>query len=224
MKLTVVALDGPSASGKSSTGKAVAQALGFKHLDSGALYRAITLVAIGLREDDGLAIVGGCESRSLHLAPLGSEIVPYLDGEPVSDQIRSPAVTRDVSQVSALPEVRRWVTAELRLAVSKLGCGVVVDGRDIGTAVFPKAPLKIYLVAEPLVRARRRMRQGGRGESGPKDLTLEAERLRARDEADSSREVAPLRPAPDAVHIDTTHLAFQDQVARVVDLARKVLG
>ncbi len=227
----VIAIDGPSASGKSSTARAVAEALGFAHLDSGALYRGVTLVA--LREAarrghplgdtlDAEAILRAAEDRGLMLQPDGVGFAAYLDGEPVDDAIRGAEVTRRVSAVSAIPVVREWVNSHLRQLV-RAGRDVVVDGRDIGTVVFPDADLKIFLTASPEARAGRRLSQ--RGDTvQPEGLDAEAAALAARDHADSTRAVAPLRAAEDAIHLDTTTMDFPEQVQFIVERARPIFS
>lgn len=231
MASRVIAIDGPSASGKSSTARSVAQSLGFAHLDSGALYRGVTLV--GLREAGkrGLwpldpaggvepgVILRAAEDRGLKLLPDDAGFATYLEGEPVGDEIRSPEVTAHVSAVSALPVVREWVNSYLRSMV-RAGSDVVIDGRDIGTVVFPDAELKIFLTATPEARAGRRIEQRGHTVD-PDRLRSEAAALAARDLADSTRPVAPLRRAEDAIDVDTTSMAFDDQVAFIVNLARE---
>lgn len=222
---SIIAIDGPAASGKSSTALAVARALGFAHLDSGALYRGVTLVAIrdlGAAtgaELDANRLVLAAERRGLRLLFDGSGYAPYLGGEPVDQAIRTPEVTALVSPVSALPEVRAWVNQQLR-ALARAGQSVVVDGRDIGTVVFPDATLKVFLTASPATRAERRLRQRGQAVD-PAVLARETAALAARDEADSRRAVAPLRMAPDALPIDGTGLGFDEQVERIVALARE---
>ncbi len=231
--LRVIAIDGPAASGKSSTAALVARRLGWAHLDSGALYRALTLAALdnigeaGRGTGEGLSaqrILALAEELPVRLVLVGDVFRPEAAGVDVEEAIRSERVTRHVSAVAAIPEVRAWVNAQQRRAVEGLkggggSGGVVVDGRDIGTVVFPEAPLKVFLTATPDERARRRLSQRGD--------TLEAERVRresqalaARDQADSSRAVAPLRAAADAVLLDSTALTLEEQVARVVELAR----
>jgi cytidylate kinase len=225
----VIAIDGPAASGKSSTARAVAEALGFAHLDSGSLYRAVTLVA--LREaarrgasGDPLAgvspdtILRAAEDRGLLLYPDGAGFAAYLEGEPVDDAIRAADVTRHVSAVSAVPVVREWVNTRLRALVRE-GRDVVVDGRDIGTVVFPDADLKVFLTASPETRAGRRISQRGHV-IDVDELARETAALAARDAADSARPVAPLRRAEDAVDVDTTRMTFREQVDRIVELAR----
>jgi CMP/dCMP kinase len=230
VKGVVIAIDGPAASGKSSTARAVAEALGFAHLDSGALYRGVTLVALreavrrGRRREDPLrvldpdTILRAAEDRGLMLQPDGAGFAAYLEGEPVDAEIRGGPVTAAVSAVSAVPVVREWVNSRLR-AMVRTGRDVVVDGRDIGTVVFPDADLKVFLTATPEARARRRLSQRGAAHD-PALLEAETAALAARDHADSTRPVAPLRVADDAVRLDTTSLGFEDQVTRIVALAR----
>ena len=234
MKGGVIAIDGPSASGKSTTARAVAEELGFAHLDSGSLYRGVTLVGIreAVRRDrageDPLAVIGpeamlrAAEDRGLMLQPDGAGFAAYLEGEPVDAEIRTADVTARVSAVSAVPVVREWINSRLR-AMVRAGRDVVVDGRDIGTVVFPDAELKVFLTASPEARAGRRINQRG----NPVDsagLEAEAAAQAARDLADSSRTVAPLRAAPDAVPLDTTAMAFPEQVRFIVELARPIFG
>jgi cytidylate kinase len=230
----VIAIDGPSASGKSTTARAVAEALGFAHLDSGSLYRGVTLVAMretARREragEDPLTVVGpeailrAAEDRGLMLQPDGVGFAAYLEGEPVDAVIRGADVTARVSAVSAVPEIREWINSRLR-AMVRTGRDVVVDGRDIGTVVFPDAELKIFLTATPEARAGRRISQRG-NPVDPSGLEAEAAALAARDQADSTRPVAPLKAAPDAVPLDTTAMAFREQVRFIVELARPIFG
>ena len=230
----MVAIDGPSASGKSSTARAVAEALGFAHLDSGSLYRGVTLVALREAARRGLGtgdvtellspetILRAAEDRGLMLQPDGAGFAAYLEGEPVDVELRSPEVTAQVSAISAVPVVREWINSRLR-ALVRAGQDVVVDGRDIGTVVFSDADLKIFLTASPQARAGRRISQRGMPVQ-PERLDAEAAALAARDHADSTRAVAPLRPANDAVHLDTTTMDFAEQVRFIVDRARPIFG
>ncbi len=230
MSGSVIAIDGPAASGKSSTARAVAEALGFQHLDSGALYRGVTLVALReaagrragaadpLQVIDPETILRAAEDWGLRLLPDGHGFSAYLQGEPVDAAIRAPDVTAHVSAVSALPVIREWVNIHLRATV-RAGMDVVVDGRDIGTVVFPDAVLKIFLTATPETRAERRLVQRG-SPTDPGTVAEEATLLAARDRADSTRAVAPLRRADDAIDLDTTNLSFAEQVERIVSLAR----
>ena len=225
----VIAIDGPAASGKSSTAALLARRLGWAHLESGALYRAITLAVVDRLGEEGagsgeawspsrmLALV---EELPVRLVLVGDAFRPEVAGVDVEQAIRAERVTRHVSRVAALPEVRAWVNARQREAVAGCAGGVVVDGRDIGTVVFPDAPLKVFLTAAPAERARRRLAQGGRPPD-PADLAGETARLEARDHADSTRAVAPLVAAADAVRLDTTRLSLEEQVERIAALARE---
>jgi cytidylate kinase len=228
----VIAIDGPSASGKSTTARAVAVALGFAHLDSGALYRGVTLVALReaarrgqegkepLQVVDAETILRAAEDRGLMLQPDGAGFAAYLEGVPVDAEIRGAKVTANVSAISAVPVIREWINSRLR-AMVRAGRDVVVDGRDIGTVVFPDADLKVFLTATPEARAGRRITQRG-AELNAKRLEAETNALTARDKADSSRSVAPLKRAADAVPLDTTSLNFEEQVRFIVDLARPI--
>jgi cytidylate kinase len=233
MKGGVIAIDGPSASGKSSTARAVAERLGFAHLDSGSLYRGVTLVALREASRRGTytgplaalgpeAILRAAEDRGLMLQPDGAGFAAYLEGVPVDADIRGPEVTAHVSAISAVPVVREWINTRLR-AMVRAGRDVVVDGRDIGTVVFPDADLKIFLTASPEARAGRRISQRG-APTDPAGVEAEAAALAARDHADSTRQVAPLRASPDAVPLDTTTMTFEDQVRFIVELARPIFG
>jgi len=219
----VVAIDGPAASGKSSTANEVARRLGFLHVDSGALYRALTLVALDLEEGaTAERILKAAELRDVRLRVEGERLWILLEGSDAEPRIRTPEVTALVSPVSAMPAIRDWVNSRLR-GLAANGSSLVLDGRDIGTAVFPDAAIKVYLDASPEVRARRRLDQHGHP-TDPATLAAEAARIAARDQADSSRAVAPLRAADDAVHIDTGSHTFEEQVHRIVDLVRGHLG
>jgi len=231
--LRVIAIDGPAASGKSSTAGMVAERLGWAHLDSGALYRALTLAALdnigegrrGKGEGwSGPRIVALAEQLPVRLVLVGDVFQPEVAGVDVEQAIRGDRVTRHVSVIAAIPEVRTWVNAQQRRAVEGVeggggSGGVVVDGRDIGTVVFPEAPLKIFLTATPDERARRRLSQRGEAMDGEL-VRRESQALAARDAADSTRRIAPLKPASDAVLLDTTALTLEQQVTRVVELAR----
>ncbi len=220
----VVAIDGPAGSGKSTTAEAVARALGLPHVESGALYRAVTLAAL----DAGVALEGPRLVALARALPIRLDLTaggfrPEIAGTDVSEAIRAERVTAHVSAVSAIEDVRRWVNEEVRRAVAHYPAGAVLDGRDIGTVVFPDALLKIYLTATPDERARRRLRQDGRP-SSPHALRREVEELARRDAADSSRALAPLKPAPDAVLLDTSDMSQEAQVGHIVALARKAFS
>jgi cytidylate kinase len=224
----LIAIDGPAASGKSSTGALVARRLGWAHLDSGALYRALTLAALDTLGEEGSGkwsaqrIVALAEELPVRLVLAGDVFRPEVAGVDVEEAIRSERVTRHVSAVAAIPEVRTWVNARQREAAASHPSGVVVDGRDIGTVVFPDAPLKIFLTATPDERARRRLSQRGRS-VGADEVRRESQVLAARDEADATRPVAPLKPAADAILLDSTALTLEEQVRQVVELARRRL-
>jgi CMP/dCMP kinase len=225
--MKVIALDGPSASGKSSTARAVAQVLGWSHLDSGALYRGLTLVALeiasarrgSVESIEAREIVDAAEERGLQLHSDGTTFVVYLDGFPKDEAIRTAEVTAHVSWVSARPEVRLWVDTRMREMVHG-GLAVIIDGRDIGSVVFPEAPLKIFLTATPHARASRRLSQRGE-ELHPNALERESGMLAERDRKDSTREVAPLRQPPDALLLDSTGMTFQEQVDWIVARAKE---
>jgi len=217
----IIALDGPAGSGKSSTARAVAVRLGYRHLDSGAFYRAITLAALraGIPAERWPSLSEAELDRlDVHGRPSEAGYTMHVAGADVSGEIRSGEVNAHVSRMAAVPAVREWLMGALREAGAR--GGLVADGRDIGTVVFPDAELKAYLVADPLERARRRLREQGREEPSEGEVVEEAARLQGRDEIDSTRETAPLRCADDAVVVDTTSLGFDQQVDEIVRLAR----
>lgn len=201
----------------------MAEKLGFGHLDSGALYRALTLAALDANlPDQADRIVGLAHSLPVRLSLVGSRYRPEVAGVDVSADIRQPRVNARVSAVSALPSVRDWVNGELRGAAARHPAGVVIDGRDIGTVVFPDAALKIFLTASGDERARRRSQEvGEQTDAGVSRVRADLDR---RDSADSTRAVAPLTPASDAVVLDGTSLSFPEQVDAVVRLARKAFA
>ena len=210
----IVAIDGPAGSGKSTVARTLAEVLDVPHVDTGALYRAVTLACLraGVDLDDAAA----CGEVAHRIVVTRVDGRTHLDGEDVEDEIRGDRVTAGVSRVSALPTVRDAMTPLQRTAAAN---GGVVEGRDIGTVVLPDADLKVFLTASPEERARRRAEQLGQ------DVTPEVvEGLRARDDHDSSREVAPLVQAPDAYELDTTGLEVDEVVDRItaqVERARR---
>ena len=217
-----IAIDGPAASGKSSTAAAVAEALGVVHIDSGALYRTLTWLALREGTDDPVVITEAADRAGITLVREGRSLGVRLGGRIIEDVIRSEPVTAKVSAISALPAVREWVNRTLRTVVAREGGGVM-DGRDIGTVVFPDAPLKVFLTATPAARAERRLRQRLGGATPPADaLRTEAAGLTLRDAQDASRRVAPLRRAGDARVLDSTDLAFADQVAQILAWADEI--
>ena len=220
----VVAIDGPAGSGKSTTARAVAEALGFVHLDSGALYRAVTLLALEQAQPPDAwrpaALVDLARRKAVTMVLDSGHGDVRVGGGGVSagERLRSEAVTREVSRVAAMAEVRDFVNGILR-SLAREG-GVVLEGRDIGTAVFPDAEIKVFLVADTRERARRRLLERGRPPEGGA-VEEEAAALTLRDDYDSRREVAPLARAADAVLLDTTHLTLEQQVRTVVDMVRR---
>ena len=218
----MIAIDGPAGAGKSTVARKVAEALGYLYIDTGAMYRALTLAVLraGVPVDDPAAVaavVAGVRVR-LEPSPAGNRV--FLDGEDVTAAIRTPEVSAAVSQVAAIPEVRRrLVTLQRQLAG---GGGVVMDGRDIGTVVLPHADLKVFLTADLEERARRRyleLKAVGHG----LDLEEIRKNLEERDRLDSGRAVSPLRIADDAVIIDTTDRPVERVVAEVLRLCRRRL-
>jgi cytidylate kinase len=215
-RTSVIAIDGPAASGKSSTAQMVAEKLGFLHVDSGSLYRAAT-AAILRRESDASQWTETSvleAARPLELRAARTSFYPVLDGRAIEEEIRGHDVTRNVSRVAQMPRVREWVNAKVREAAESKD--VVVDGRDMGTVVFPDADLKIFLVADSRERAARRLRQRGTPTS-EQLLDDETIRIRERDELDAKQTV----PAQDAVTIDTTGLTQSEQVEQIVSLAKQ---
>ena len=215
MRRPIVAIDGPAASGKSTTARLVAERLGYRWVDTGAMYRALALKAVREKikpwEEGRLREMLGRTGVRLEEGDGGLRVL--LDGEDVTDLVRSPEVTRAVSWVCALPFVREaMVQLQRRMAASG---GVVMEGRDIGTVVVPDAEVKVFLDADVRERARRRWRE--LREKGM-DVSLEdVEReLEERDRKDSAREHSPLRRAPDAILVDTTNLSVEEQVERIV--------
>lgn len=215
----IVAIDGTAASGKSTTAREAAKRLHFTYVDTGAMYRVLTLKAIrdGANLSDGGALAELARTTDVTIR----EERIFLDGEDVTEEIRLPEVDRKVSLVSSYPEVRkRMVETQRRLGMRGR---VICEGRDIGTVVFPDAHLKIFLVADLSERARRRKEElSQRGVEFSQDQ-VEAE-LSQRDAFDSSREASPLKRAEDAVIIDTTELTIEEEVERAVEEIEKAMG
>ena len=211
----VIALDGPSGTGKSTVARGLARRLGFRYLDTGAMYRAVTWAVLrdGVDPEDSAAVTDLAARTRITVTTDPDHQHVTVDGQPVDGEIRSKAVTTAVSPVSAAPGVRALLVAQQR---ELIGTGsVVVEGRDIGTVVAPDAPLKIFLTASPDARATRRSRQDGTDQSGT------AADLDRRDTYDSSRVHSPLRAADDAVHVDTTSMDVAEVIEHLVDLAEQ---
>jgi CMP/dCMP kinase len=218
-----ITLDGPSGTGKSSVARDVARKLGAAYLDTGAMYRAATVAVLdaGVSLDDKIAVARAVSQAEIRVGTNARRELVTVDGVDVRERIRGAEVTRAVSPVSAVPAVRKLLVARQRELVAAADA-VVVEGRDIGTVVLPDATLKIYLTAAPEVRARRRATQ--LGVTDRDKIAALAQDLRRRDEHDSSRADSPLRPAADAIVVDSTDLDRDGVVAKVVDLAVSAVG
>ena len=218
----VIAIDGPAGSGKSTIAARLAKKFGYVNLESGAMYRALALQAMeqNVSLDDGDALRQLADRTVIELEPSGEGNRVLLDGRDVSRRIRDADVTAAASRVSIHPQVREVMVRRQR-ALGQNG-GVVMEGRDIGTAVFPNADIKIFLDADQSVRAERRVVQAGL--RSPEETQRVTAELAARDQRDRTRAASPLVAAPDAVHIDTTHKSIDDVVAEVEQLVRTVRG
>ena len=220
----VVAVDGPAGTGKSSVSKGLARALGARYLDTGAMYRIVTLAVLraGLDPADAEAVenIASAVRLSVSYDPDGNG--SYLAAEDVSVEIRGDEVTRAVSAVSAVPGVRARLV-ELQRAMAKGPGSVVVEGRDIGTVVLPDAPVKIFLTASAETRARRRNDQNIASGLGDDYEGVLAD-VRRRDHLDSTRAVSPLRAAPDAVVVDTSDMSEAQVIAHLLELVRQKNG
>lgn len=216
----VIAIDGFSSCGKSTVAKALAKKLNFVFVDSGAMYRAVTLYfqRNNVSLSDDVAIQTAIENIHIDLVPLADKTQVLLNGEDVSDAIRTMEVSEYVSEVSAIKAVRHAMVKQQQALGAKRN--IVMDGRDIGTTVFPNADLKVFMTASPQVRAERRFAElTAKGEV----ITMEEvkENLSHRDHIDSTREESPLRQAEDAVVLDNSELNQEEQLAFVVDLVNK---
>jgi cytidylate kinase len=222
VKQLVIAIDGPAASGKSTTARLTAKRLGYLFVDTGAMYRAVTLKVLehGADPSDEPAVSRLARETSIRLVQQGGDLRVILDGRDVSREIRAPEVTRAVSAVSAMKPVRELMVREQR-SIGANG-GVILEGRDIGTVVFPDADLKIYMVADVQRRAQRRQKdleQQGR----PVVLDELVNEIVQRDKKDAERSISPMRPADDAVVLDTSGLKIEEQVEFIVERANELL-
>jgi len=215
----IVAIDGPAATGKSTSAKLVAQKLGFTYMDTGAMYRCVTLSVlrnhIALADEEALQLL--IQEMDIHFDKTDDKLVVCLNKEDVSTLIRKPEVTSHVSAVSALPQVRNHMVAIQRKSAKNQDC--VIEGRDIGTIVFPKADVKFFLVADDFVRAKRRQLDlKAIGEE--KTIDELVEEIRRRDRFDSERSHSPLKKADDAIEVDTSQLTIDEQVDFMVNKVR----
>ncbi len=221
----VIAIDGPAGAGKSTVARKLARRLGFEYVDSGATYRAAALKVLqsGISPNDEKAVAELIAFANIRFTTDGVASRVLLDGQDVTDQIRTPEVTLAAAKVSRLPQVRRkLINLQRSLARDR---GVVMEGRDIGTVVFPKSPLKVFLRADPEERAHRRLRQE-KEEGRATTLGKTAYEIAHRDQLDAERKISPLVAASDAWEIDSTHLTADEVVERLLELAqeRKLVG
>lgn len=222
MKKIVIAIDGYSSCGKSTLAKGLAAALGYAYIDSGAMYRAVTLYSLqhNIDPDDEEAVIGTLPYITIHFENTGMSNHTFLNGEDVEEAIRQMDVSENVSQVSVISEVRRAMVKQQKALGRRKS--IVMDGRDIGTVVFPEAELKIFLTADPEVRAQRRYKE--LTEKGV-EVAIEAVRrnLAERDRIDSTRADSPLRQAEDAIVLDNTHLTPEAQLEKAIALAEAAI-
>lgn len=224
MEKIIIAIDGYAGCGKSSTAKKVAERLGYAYIDSGAMYRAVTLYCLenNINIEDKNAVIEALSHIHLRFAynELTGRFEIMLNGEFVEDKIRTMTVNQFVSIVSAIPEVRHFLVKQQQ-AMGK-NKGIVMDGRDIGTTVFPEAELKIFMIADMEVRAkRRRLEMLAKGEDAPLENIIAS--LQQRDYLDTTRTESPLRKAEDAIVIDTSSITMEEQVDKIVEMANEVV-
>jgi CMP/dCMP kinase len=217
----IIAIDGPAGAGKSTVARHLAQHFGLLNLETGAMYRAFALRAILADEDfdDSAALEHLARDTSITLEADRAGNRVLLDGNDVTERIRDSDVTQGASRVSVHPAIRAWMV-DLQRDLGRLG-GVVMEGRDIGTVVFPDADIKVFLDASPEARSQRRYEQNASSPApAGSDRAAVSQELRQRDERDRNRANSPLRPAPDAVVIDSTSLTLEQVLARIEDLVR----
>jgi cytidylate kinase len=217
----IIAIDGPAGAGKSTIASRLARKLGYANLESGAMYRALALKAIlsDISFDDESALAKLARDSRIHLEPMSSGNRVLLDGQDVTQRVREADVTEGASRTSVHPRVREWMVARQQEMGS--GGGVVMEGRDIGTKVFPSADVKIFLDADPVVREQRRLEQ--QKLRGTEALATAAE-LRERDRRDRTRAASPLVPAPDALILDSTSLSEDQVLRKIEELIRRKLN
>jgi len=217
----IIAIDGPAGAGKSTIASRLARKLGYTNLESGAMYRALALKAIewDISFDDEEALAKLAHNSRIQLEPTSTGNRVLLDGHDVTLRVRETDVTEGASRVSVHPKVREWMVAQQQEMGA--GGGIVMEGRDIGTKVFPQADVKIFLDADPVVREQRRLQQQ-KLSGGAAQLT--AAELRLRDKRDRTRATSPLVAAPDALQLDSTSMSEDEVLQKVEDLVRKKLG
>jgi len=221
-KKIIIAIDGPAASGKSTTAREVAKRLGYLYIDTGAMYRALTLEVLNkdIAVSDEETIVQLAGDIEIKLTAGDGEPLTFLNGVDVSEEIRLPKVTKVISTISAYKEIRHIMKVKQR-ELAKHG-GVVMDGRDIGTVVLPHADVKIYMQASVEERTRRRVK-----ELMAKGIEVDPDKIKKeiirRDALDSSRDIAPLKPAADAYIIDTSNMSINHQVNKVLKIIKKYI-
>jgi cytidylate kinase len=216
----VITIDGPAGAGKSTVAQKLAERLRLTYVDSGATYRAVALKILrtGISLEDELEVARLIRETEIRVTMRGADPHVLLDGEDVTEKIRTPEVTLAAAKVSRLPEVRTKLV-DIQRSFAQ-GRGVVMEGRDIGTVVFPGAPLKVFLKADPEERARRRLEQE-RKEGRAATLEQTAYEIKGRDQLDAERTLSPLVPAPDARAIDSTHLTADQVVEQILELAHQ---
>ena len=213
----VVAIDGPSGAGKSSTSRAVAQRARWSYLDTGALYRALTFASLSEGIEDVTRLLDFLAAHPISFSCNPDNPQTFLGKRDISSEIRSDEVTKNVSRLSAIPEVRSFLLAMQRAYIAEAANGIVVEGRDIGSVVAPEAQLKIYLTADLMARAQRREAELSGASTGVEAV---GESLASRDHIDSTRSTSPLVTTPGAVIVDSTYLTLEETIERIWELLR----